>query len=42
MSTVVQDDEDLQDPVPELLGKLLDRDGSDLHLTAGAPDGRCI
>jgi twitching motility protein PilT len=37
MSTVVQDDEDLQVPVPELLGKLLDREGSDLHLTAGAP-----
>ena len=37
MSTVVQGEEDLQVPVPELLGKLLDRHGSDLHLTAGAP-----
>jgi twitching motility protein PilT len=37
MSTVVQGEEDLQVPVPELLGKLLDRNGSDLHLTAGAP-----
>ena len=36
MSQVVQE-EDLQVPVPELLGKLLERDGSDLHLTAGAP-----
>ena len=37
MSTVVQGEEDLQVPVPELLGKLLDKHGSDLHLTAGAP-----
>ena len=37
MSTAVQGEEDLQVPVPELLGKLLDRHGSDLHLTAGAP-----
>jgi twitching motility protein PilT len=37
MSTVVQGEEDLQVPVPELLSKLLDRHGSDLHLTAGAP-----
>ena len=37
MSAVVQGEEDIQVPVPELLGKLLDRNGSDLHLTAGAP-----
>jgi twitching motility protein PilT len=37
MSTAVQPEDDIQVPVPELLGKLLDRDGSDLHLTAGAP-----
>jgi twitching motility protein PilT len=37
MSTTVQGEEDLQVPVPELLGKLLERHGSDLHLTAGAP-----
>jgi twitching motility protein PilT len=37
MSTAVQPEDDVQVPVPELLGKLLDRDGSDLHLTAGAP-----
>ena len=30
-------EEDLQVPVPELLGRLLDMKGSDLHLTAGAP-----
>jgi twitching motility protein PilT len=30
-------DEDLQVPVPELLGRLLEVNGSDLHLTAGAP-----
>jgi twitching motility protein PilT len=32
-----QGEEDVQVPVPELLGKLLDLEGSDLHLTAGAP-----
>jgi twitching motility protein PilT len=37
MSTTVQGEDDLQVPVPELLGKLLERHGSDLHLTAGAP-----
>jgi twitching motility protein PilT len=37
MSTAVQPEDDIQVPVPELLSKLLDRDGSDLHLTAGAP-----
>src|SRR6266571_6003390 len=37
MSSVVQDEEDLQVPIPELLGVLLDLDGSDLHLTAGVP-----
>jgi twitching motility protein PilT len=30
-------EDDLQVPVPELLGKLLDANGSDLHLTAGTP-----
>jgi twitching motility protein PilT len=37
MSTAIQGEEDLQVPVPELLGKLLERGGSDLHLTGGAP-----
>ena len=37
MSTVAPIDDDVQVPVPELLGKLLDRKGSDLHLTAGTP-----
>ena len=38
MSMAIQDDlEDVQIPVPELLGALLDLGGSDLHLTAGAP-----
>ncbi len=37
MSSVAQQDEDHQVPVPELLGKLLEKQGSDLHLTAGAP-----
>ncbi|HTG47098.1 MAG TPA: type IV pilus twitching motility protein PilT [Actinomycetota bacterium] len=37
MSTVAPTEDDLQVPVPELLGKLLDRKGSDLHLTAGTP-----
>jgi twitching motility protein PilT len=30
-------DDDTQIPVPELLGVLLDMEGSDLHLTAGSP-----
>ncbi|HEV8565247.1 MAG TPA: type IV pilus twitching motility protein PilT [Actinomycetota bacterium] len=33
----VQQEEDVQVPVPELLSALLEREGSDLHLTAGAP-----
>jgi twitching motility protein PilT len=37
MSTVMPDEDDVQIPVPELLAALLDIDGSDLHLTAGAP-----
>ena len=37
MSTVASPDEDIQVPVPELLGRLLDLNGSDLHLTAGTP-----
>jgi twitching motility protein PilT len=37
VSTAVQDENDVQVPVPELLGALLDHEGSDLHLTAGAP-----
>ncbi|MDQ3210484.1 MAG: hypothetical protein M3Q20_04770, partial [Actinomycetota bacterium] len=37
MSTQMQEEVDLQVPIPELLGKLLDHEGSDLHLTAGAP-----
>ena len=37
MSSVVQQDEDVQIPVPELLGALLEKGGSDLHLTAGSP-----
>ena len=37
MSTVAPIEDDVQVPVPELLGKLLDRKGSDLHLTAGTP-----
>ncbi len=37
MSTVAPPDEDMQVPVPELLGRLLDLNGSDLHLTAGTP-----
>ncbi len=37
MSTTVQQEEDVQIPVPELLGTLLEREGSDLHLTAGTP-----
>ncbi|MEA2522518.1 MAG: twitching motility protein PilT [Actinomycetota bacterium] len=37
MSTVVQQEDDIQIPIPELLSKLLDIGGSDLHITAGAP-----
>ncbi len=36
MATPMQD-EDVQVPVPELLQALLEREGSDLHLTAGVP-----
>jgi twitching motility protein PilT len=36
LSTVVQQEEDVQIPIPELLGALLDHGGSDLHLTAGS------
>src|SRR3954467_14854790 len=35
--SMVQDEEDLQIPVPELLDALLEHGASDLHLTAGAP-----
>jgi len=35
--SVAQQEGDVQVPVPELLGVLLDKHGSDLHLTAGAP-----
>jgi twitching motility protein PilT len=37
MSMAPEQESDLQVPVPELLGKLLELNGSDLHLTAGAP-----
>jgi twitching motility protein PilT len=37
MSVAQEQEGDVQVPVPELLGVLLDRDGSDLHLTAGSP-----
>src|SRR3990172_4050597 len=37
MSTVAPPEDDLQVPVPELLGKLLEMKGSALHLTAGTP-----
>ena len=37
MSSVIQQEEDVQIPVPELLGALLEKGGSDLHLTAGSP-----
>jgi twitching motility protein PilT len=37
MSSVIQEEEDVQIPVPELLGALLEKGGSDLHLTAGSP-----
>ena len=32
-----QQEDDVQVPVPELLGRLLELEGSDLHLTAGVP-----
>jgi twitching motility protein PilT len=35
--SVVQAEEDVQIPIPELLGALMDNEGSDLHLTAGSP-----
>jgi twitching motility protein PilT len=35
--SVAQQEGDVQVPVPELLGVLLDKHGSDLHLTAGSP-----
>src|SRR5947207_9180774 len=35
--SVTMQDEDVQIPVPELLTILLEREGSDLHLTAGTP-----
>jgi len=37
MSTVAPPEDDLQVPIPELLGKLLEMSGSDLYLTAGTP-----
>ena len=37
MSTVIQQEDDIQIPIPELLTKLLEIGGSDLHVTAGAP-----
>jgi twitching motility protein PilT len=37
VSVVTPSEDDVQVPVPELLGKLLDLDGSDLHLSAGVP-----
>jgi twitching motility protein PilT len=37
MSMTVQHEEEVQVPVPELLAALLEREGSDLHLTTGAP-----
>jgi twitching motility protein PilT len=37
MSTVAPPEDDIQVPVPELLARLLDLNGSDLHLTAGTP-----
>ena len=36
-STAPEHESDIQVPVPELLGRLLEMKGSDLHLTAGAP-----
>jgi twitching motility protein PilT len=35
MSVIAQEQDDIQVPVPELLGRLLDANGSDLHLTGG-------
>src|SRR3989449_9586708 len=35
--SMAQSDDEPQVPVPELVGRLLDAQGSDLHLTAGAP-----
>jgi twitching motility protein PilT len=35
--SMVTEEQDLQIPVPELLGALLELGGSDLHLTAGSP-----
>ena len=37
MSTVIQQEDDIQIPIPELLTRLLEMGGSDLHITAGAP-----
>ncbi len=37
MSSVVQQEDDIQIPIPELLTRLLEIGGSDLHVTAGAP-----
>ncbi len=37
MSVAQEQEGEVQVPVPELLGVLLDRAGSDLHLTAGTP-----
>src|ERR687897_2174572 len=37
MSSVVQQEEDIQIPVPKLLGALLEKGGPGLHLTAGSP-----
>jgi twitching motility protein PilT len=36
-TTEARHEDDTQVPIPELLGVLLDMEGSDLHLTAGAP-----
>jgi twitching motility protein PilT len=35
--STVQEETEIHVPIPELLGALLDHEGSDLHLTAGAP-----
>ena len=35
--SMVQEEQDVQIPVPEMLEKMLDKGASDLHLTAGAP-----
>ena len=37
MSMTTPHEDDTQIPIPELLGVLLDMEGSDLHLTAGSP-----